>query len=634
MAKSRHPWLVAVALVVFGVAGCSKDNDVNLDEQAFDEVLNLGIDCTDEPPSFCGAGLCIAGVCRETCGTDAECKDSICLTPEAGEFGGCRLPAESICNAMLGCEDFDLSCGHDNSCRVACSDEAPCGRNDQICVDGACYGALEGDDKPWLECVSGQVRCSGDAGRLEVCNEGGVGWVLIDECGEPGLCDLENKICAEAVCDPEGNRCEDGVMTYCSPGGAVLLPDQNCGSQALCEQGLAVGSCAEPVCTEADNRCAGAVMKLCKEDLTGFEDDRTCLNEAACAEGLSERRCQGEVCDPGEIFCIGPELRRCSANGVTSDLLDTCDTEGLCKQSSTATCIQATCQPGEVRCRETRLFTCDPNIGRFALQEDCGAQGMYCDPVLEACAQPDLTPMVEMPEGYFIDAYEVSGYQYAQFVTTRGTPSYVDLGSYVAISYTDTRAYGQSAECSWNEDYVTSYIRADQTLGTDKDAAQAGAKQADWCDAVAYCKWAGKRLCGAVGGGATAFADYASASADQWTNACVGGAAGSAYSYGNSYDGDACWDPETSLMTGLTEFPACESPDSAYAGVFNLSGGRPEWTDSCDGANGENDLCRARGASYIDTNLDFSLRSQCVGNEGDVLPRSELASFRCCREGS
>ena len=33
----------------------------------------------------------------------------------------------------------------------------------------------------------------------------------------------------------------------------------------------------------------------------------------------------------------------------------------------------------------------------------------------------------------------------------------------------------------------------------------------DWCDAYAYCEWAGKRLCGKIGGGPNADADYADA---------------------------------------------------------------------------------------------------------------------------
>ena len=30
----------------------------------------------------------------------------------------------------------------------------------------------------------------------------------------------------------------------------------------------------------------------------------------------------------------------------------------------------------------------------------------------------------------------------------------------------------------------------------------------DWCDAYAYCKWAGKYMCGKIGGGSNLYADW------------------------------------------------------------------------------------------------------------------------------
>jgi hypothetical protein len=45
----------------------------------------------------------------------------------------------------------------------------------------------------------------------------------------------------------------------------------------------------------------------------------------------------------------------------------------------------------------------------------------------------------------------------------------------------------------------------------------------DWCDAFAFCRWAGKRLCGKIGDGANAPADLANAAKSQWFNACTAG---------------------------------------------------------------------------------------------------------------
>ncbi len=640
MRPLRRSLDVALPLALAVTISCSKENEVGLGERQFDDVLNLGIDCTTEKPSFCGAGLCVAGVCREACGSDAECRGSICLTLEKGAFGGCRLPAESICSDDAGCEAFGLACGLDQGCRIECTAEGGCPRNDQICIEGACYGGLEGEGKSWLECPSGQARCLQN-GDLEVCNEGGLGWVLVAECGEPAGCDLEGRACHAATCDPSSNGCTAGVMRYCSPGGAVRLPEQDCGSQALCEAGLATGVCADPACTEADDRCAGAVMKLCKVDHTGFEADQACASPAACTAGLAERRCAGAVCDPGEVFCTGAELRRCQSNGVSSDLLDTCETAELCRQTTGSTCSQASCSSGDVRCAGTRVYTCDSSIGQLVLVDDCAQRGEYCDPVAGACAAPEIRASVSVPvpgapgETYGIDVLEVSSYQYAQFVTTRGTPTYTDVGGMVAITYRDTKTFGQPAFCTWNDAYVSGYLRADETLGTDAATAKLTTAIVDWCDATAYCEWTGKRLCGAIGGGATAFADYGDPTKDQWTNACTSGLAGAVprhvYSYGNVYVDGTC-ENEPTFGSALGTFAACQSPVAAYAGVFGLSGGTPEWTDSCDGTTGQSDSCRVRGSSYDDLGIPFSERSRCIGNDGgEAKPRSELLAFRCCQ---
>lgn len=125
----------------------------------------------------------------------------------------------------------------------------------------------------------------------------------------------------------------------------------------------------------------------------------------------------------------------------------------------------------------------------------------------------------------------------------------------------------------------------------------------DWCDAYAYCKWAGKRLCGKIGGGANGFNDYANATLDQWYNACSAGGART-YPYGNTYVGTACvgWDYDgvpgyqstTDQTRAVGSATGCEG---GYPGIFDLSGNVWEWEDSCNGSNGAQDRCSLRGGS-------------------------------------
>jgi len=61
----------------------------------------------------------------------------------------------------------------------------------------------------------------------------------------------------------------------------------------------------------------------------------------------------------------------------------------------------------------------------------------------------------------------------------------------------------------------------------------------DWCDAHAYCAWAGKRLCGKIGGGTVPKLALDDPEVSQWYRACSK-AGTRAFPYGNTYDPMAC----------------------------------------------------------------------------------------------
>src|SRR5262249_40663852 len=103
----------------------------------------------------------------------------------------------------------------------------------------------------------------------------------------------------------------------------------------------------------------------------------------------------------------------------------------------------------------------------------------------------------------------------------------------------------------------------------------------DWCDAFAYCAWAGKRLCGRIAGGSvdpTFGTDLASES--EWYNACSRGGQ-HAYPYGDTYDPRACNGLEYGAGTG-PQLPvgSLSSCTGGFAGLFDMSGNVSEWEDS------------------------------------------------------
>ncbi len=176
--------------------------------------------------------------------------------------------------------------------------------------------------------------------------------------------------------------------------------------------------------------------------------------------------------------------------------------------------------------------------------------------------------------------------------------------------------------------YVTTYFeQGTGYMGTDADRHPV--VYVDWCDAYAYCSGAGKRLCGAIGGGSNSYADYADATQSQWYRACSSGAA-NAYPYGNTYQSGYCdgsdYGPNQSVVVG--SFATCVTSTTGFTGVYDLSGNVDEWEDSCE-STGKTTACHIRGGSFL---YDLGMNSlPCDVGVGE--PRSYVADyvgFRCC----
>ena len=218
--------------------------------------------------------------------------------------------------------------------------------------------------------------------------------------------------------------------------------------------------------------------------------------------------------------------------------------------------------------------------------------------------------MVAVPlgSGYCIDSTEVTRSQYADF-----------LGTAPSVS-------AQTPECAWNASYVPT---------VDWPYAQWQEKYpvvgVDWCDANAYCKSVGKRLCGAVGGGSVPPSQI-DTSTSQWWMACSrGGLRQYPYSVG-SPDPNACISSDNTLGGAAASVGRLSTCEGGYSGIFDMSGNVAEWEDSCDSASGAFDTtsCRARGG-----NFDMqAFNDNCGFHPGfSLYPRSTMSysvGFRCC----
>jgi formylglycine-generating enzyme required for sulfatase activity len=146
----------------------------------------------------------------------------------------------------------------------------------------------------------------------------------------------------------------------------------------------------------------------------------------------------------------------------------------------------------------------------------------------------------------------------------------------------------------------------------------------DWCDAYAYCKWAGKRLCGQIDGDANPYAEFGNATSSQWFNACSEGGTRS-YPYGSTYSPTACngSDSADAGVSATIEVGSASGCVGTYL-LYDLSGNVWEWEDSCD----QND-CRVRGGSFKSNPSTDTLGC----GYGGAFKRDFLGDdigFRCC----
>jgi formylglycine-generating enzyme len=223
--------------------------------------------------------------------------------------------------------------------------------------------------------------------------------------------------------------------------------------------------------------------------------------------------------------------------------------------------------------------------------------------------------MVLLPQNYCIDSTEVTRSQYQTWLSSNPNPSSANLPTY----------------CQWKSSFVPDpdcMTSSSPPVCTSNCSAHPQVC-VDWCDAYAYCKAAGKHLCGKIGGGSSPLNAWSDASQNEWYNACSSNGQNT-YPYGSTYDADKCDGYDHGLHTSVptTSMSGCQSSVSGYVGVFDMSGNAIEWEDSCDGNTGSADRCRVRGGPFCE-GYDLYCAAD-VAFDRDF--HCEDSGFRCCAD--
>jgi formylglycine-generating enzyme len=245
-----------------------------------------------------------------------------------------------------------------------------------------------------------------------------------------------------------------------------------------------------------------------------------------------------------------------------------------------------------------------------ALRDESGGAKTSTDPSLRDV----VLLLVDDPYGtcFWMDETEVTAGQYREWLSALGAGS----PKWTEVDGCDWKALDAKAFDPDNQ--PAEACPATAASGSPPFDGDQPMRCVDWCEAAAYCKWAGKRLC------------KVRSPSDEWRIACSAGYT-EEFPFDPSTPGGACNYGQVSCSVGcgtraVRKEESCRpAPDYPY----DLGGNVEEWVDDCYGF-GDTSFCGLRGGSYL-TQED---KLKCShGVEGELRDaRDPRVGFRCCAD--
>jgi formylglycine-generating enzyme required for sulfatase activity len=257
--------------------------------------------------------------------------------------------------------------------------------------------------------------------------------------------------------------------------------------------------------------------------------------------------------------------------------------------------------------------------------------------------KPNVGSMVltkEHDDCFWVDRVETTVAQYGNFL--KDDP-------WSALS-------GDQASCGWKSDFFDPKAAPEGgaggeeseacfTLANREDNPFADAmpmRCVDWCEALAYCRWAEKKLCYSF----VILGQTVGEPGGLWESAC---SAGSAYPYGTAVEPGRCniglTDGECGNAFGLgvcgprpvsstAPVSRCTSPNS---GAVDMIGNVAEWSGVCgkiassvkeETPNVKEETCQVKGGSFDDDETDVDCQTVTIFRQRQL--RDHRIGFRCC----
>ncbi len=143
------------------------------------------------------------------------------------------------------------------------------------------------------------------------------------------------------------------------------------------------------------------------------------------------------------------------------------------------------------------------------------------------------------------------------------------------------------------------------------------------CDAWLYCRWAGKRLCGAIGDGGPIGSSMPMQT--EWVYACMNGPMSIPFPYGDQYDPSAC-NTESDAAVPVGSKLGCHGPMPPFNEIYDLVGNTWEFVNQFDpGFTG----ARPQGGAWASGDGGCTFVGPAFDGVGGHFPGS---GFRCCAD--